>query len=53
MLGETVPDEVVFAVLSHLDDPLDLLRVAETCRRALRLARGSPPPPNPLHSFNA
>jgi hypothetical protein len=48
MLGETVPDEVALTVLSHLDDPLDLLQVAETCRPALRLARGSPPP---KHSF--
>jgi hypothetical protein len=44
MLGETVPDEVALTVLSHLDDPLDLLQVAETCRPARRLARGSPPP---------
>jgi hypothetical protein len=46
LFGARVPDEVALTVLSHLDDPRDLLRVAETCRRALRLARGSPP--NPL-----
>jgi hypothetical protein len=44
LFGARVPDEVALTVLSHLDDPRDLLRVAETCRRALRLARGSPPP---------
>jgi hypothetical protein len=44
LFGARVPDEVALAVLSHLADPRDLLRVAETCRRALHLARGSPPP---------
>jgi hypothetical protein len=46
LFGQGLPDEVTLAVLSHVEDPCDLLRVGQTCHRALRLSRGSPPSPS-------
>jgi hypothetical protein len=41
LFGEALSDEVALLVLSHIEDPCDLLRVGQTCQHALRLSRGS------------
>lgn len=40
MLDARIPDEVALMVLAHLEDPCDVLRVRQTCCRALRLSQG-------------
>jgi hypothetical protein len=40
MLDARIPDEVALMVLAHIEDPCDVLRVRQTCCRALRLSQG-------------